>query len=137
MGTVVAIPFAIALAYLSPIAALVFTFVFVLFSMFIAQLYENKLQTHDAKEIVIDEIAGYFIAVIWLPLTWQTFVFGFVLFRLFDILKPFPISYIDKKIDGGVGVVLDDVLAGVMASLLLQVAYNKTDWLGVQLGVAS
>jgi phosphatidylglycerophosphatase A len=67
-----------------------------------------------------------------LPDTWQTFLAGFVLFRLFDILKPYPIRLMDQKLPGGFGVVMDDVAAGIVANLILQTIFVKTLWLGVQ-----
>ncbi len=102
-------------------------------SAFIAELHESFSHSHDPGEVVIDEIVGYVIAMTWLPPTWQSFVAAFVLFRFFDILKPFPISYIDRKIKGGLGTVLDDVAAGMVVNILLQIVYAKTAWLGVQL----
>jgi phosphatidylglycerophosphatase A len=60
---------------------------------------------------------------------------GFLLFRVLDIFKPFPIGYLDKKIPGGLGVVIDDVAAGIIASLILQYIYQHTTWLGEQVMV--
>jgi phosphatidylglycerophosphatase A len=85
---------------------------------------------HDPGEIVIDEVIGYVIAATWLPLTWQTFVAAFVVFRLFDIWKPFPIRQIDQKAKGGLGTVLDDVAAGIAANMVLQFVYAQTGLLG-------
>jgi len=69
----------------------------------------------------------------WLPMTWQSMLFGFVLFRVLDILKPFPIGFIDKKVQGGLGVIADDVVAGLIANIALQVVYSQTNWLGARL----
>ena len=88
---------------------------------------------HDRQEIVIDEVAGFLITMAMIPLTWQTWVAGFLLFRFFDAVKPWPISVLDKKVKGGLGVVVDDVAAGLAANLILQVLITKTDWLGVQI----
>ncbi len=109
------------------------TFVFVLFAILICKLYEAFFNKHDAKEVVIDEVAGILITMVGLPITWQSFVLGFLLFRLFDIWKPFPISWMDKNIKGGVGVVADDLVAGIFSSFILQIVYTNTPWLGVQL----
>jgi phosphatidylglycerophosphatase A len=68
-----------------------------------------------------------------LPITWQTFLFGFAAFRLLDIVKPFPISYFDKKVPRGLGVVADDVVAGLLCNIILQVVYTQTTWLGIRL----
>ena len=70
---------------------------------------------HDNSSIVIDEFDGMFIAVIAFPHFWYYSLLAFVLFRIFDILKPWPVSLADKKIGGGLGVMVDDVIAGIMA----------------------
>ncbi|MFT6101461.1 MAG: phosphatidylglycerophosphatase A [Arenicella sp.] len=77
---------------------------------------------HDHGSIVWDEIVGFFITVALLPVTWQNVVLGFVLFRLFDIFKPWPIKLLDKHVHGGFGIMIDDVLAGVFAWVLLFLA---------------
>ncbi len=79
----------------------------------------KRLGVHDHPGIVWDEIAGYLITMIWAPFSWQAVITGFLLFRLFDILKPWPISYIDSAVEGGWGIMLDDVLAGLGAAAVL------------------
>jgi len=74
----------------------------------------------DDGRIVIDELAGYLVTVAFLPFTWGNALLGFVWFRLFDILKPPPVNWVDRNIKNGFGVVLDDVLAGVYAALALR-----------------
>jgi len=59
------------------------------------------------------------------PISFKSLVLGFILFRLFDILKPFPISLLDKKVQGGFGVVVDDLVAGLFANIILQLLYQK------------
>ncbi|MGZ3773825.1 MAG: phosphatidylglycerophosphatase A family protein [Pseudobdellovibrionaceae bacterium] len=98
-----------------------------------AQVYEQDKGGHDFKEIVIDEVVGFLITMVWLPLTWQAIVIGFLLFRLLDITKPLFIGYLDKKIQGGLGVMMDDVVAGIIASLIMQILYTQTNWLGSQI----
>lgn len=83
--------------------------------IWICDVAAKKLDEHDFGGIVWDEIAGYLITLWLVPCTWQTMVVGFILFRFFDILKPWPISWLDRKIPGGLGIMLDDVLAGVFA----------------------
>jgi phosphatidylglycerophosphatase A len=73
------------------------------------------MDVHDDSSIVWDEIAGMMITMLAVPLSWQTLLIGFVLFRFFDILKPWPISYLDKHVHGGFGIMIDDVLAGLFA----------------------
>ena len=87
---------------------------------------------HDSKEIVIDEVAGFLITMTWLPMTWQSVVIGFILFRFFDIVKPPPIRQLDKKIQGGVGVMIDDIAAGIISNFILQILFTYTLILGSQ-----
>lgn len=74
----------------------------------------------DASPIVVDEVVGYLLTMAFVPFSWPTAVAGFVLFRLFDIVKPWPVSALDR-IKSGLGVMLDDVGAGVYAWVALQV----------------
>jgi phosphatidylglycerophosphatase A len=69
---------------------------------------------------VWDEVAGYYITMIGAALSWQTLLVGFLLFRFFDIAKPGPIKTLDKRMDGGVGIMADDVLAGIFSLICLQ-----------------
>jgi phosphatidylglycerophosphatase A len=73
----------------------------------------------DDGRIVIDELVGYLVAVAWLPFSWTTAGLGFLLFRLFDITKPPPVSWFDRQLKNGFGVVLDDVAAGIYAAIVL------------------
>ncbi len=131
MGTLATIPIAAMTMYLGPFVHMGVCVLLLPISILAATVYQQDKAGHDHSEIVIDEVIGFLITVTWLPLTWQTLAFGFVIFRFLDIVKPFPISYLDKNVKGGVGVVIDDVAAGLVGNILLQVIYNKTDWLGV------
>ena len=133
VGTIGAIPVVLLLGQLSPVAYMLVAFALVIFSIIVSQAYEQLVETHDNREIVIDEVVGFVVTMVWLPLTWQSLLLGFILFRVLDILKPFPISYLDKNVGGGVGVVVDDLLAGLIANIILQILYSQTDVLGVQL----
>ena len=93
---------------------------FILVSIPIAGKAETLLRRQDPGEIVIDEIAGILITMAGLPFDLVSAVIGFFLFRFLDVLKPFPIRLIDKKMKGGTGIVMDDVAAGIMAHLLLR-----------------
>lgn len=84
-----------------------------------AEKAEADLGRHDAPEVVIDEVAGYLLTMFMMPPTVLNMLLGFVFFRFFDILKPWPVSWADKKIPGGLGVMVDDLLAGFYAWLLL------------------
>ncbi|MCG8671631.1 MAG: phosphatidylglycerophosphatase A [Pseudomonadales bacterium] len=75
---------------------------------------------HDHGGIVWDEFVGFWITMIAVPFTWYWLLLGFALFRLFDIWKPWPIKYFDQHVHGGLGIMLDDVLAGIFALVILQ-----------------
>jgi phosphatidylglycerophosphatase A len=95
----------------------------ILFSVIIAGKAESLLEIEDPGEIVIDEIAGIIITLAGIPFTVLSVIIGFFLFRFLDILKPFPIRNIEKKMSGGVGIVMDDVAAGVMANIVLRIIF--------------
>ena len=82
----------------------------------------KKLNEHDYGGIVWDEVAGYLITLWFVPYSWQAVILGFILFRIFDIIKPFPIEWVDKHVHGGLGIMLDDVLAAIFAGGLLWLA---------------
>jgi phosphatidylglycerophosphatase A len=100
-----------------------------------AQAYESQAGVHDSKEIVIDEVVGFLITMTWLPVTWQSALIGFIVFRFFDILKPPPIRQLDQKVQGGFGVMVDDIVAGIIGSIIMQILYNHTNWLGSQISL--
>lgn len=131
-GTLATIPLAILLMRLGPLYHMVFAILLLPISILAAQTYEEVHGGHDHKQIVIDEVLGFLVTMVWLPLTWQSFVAGFVIFRLLDIFKPFPIGLLDKKVPGGVGVVVDDLAAGIIANIILQYVFTHTSWLGTQ-----
>jgi len=72
----------------------------------------KKLQVHDHSGIVYDEVAGFLITMFMIPAGWYWMLAGFILFRFFDAVKPWPISWFDKNVHGGFGIMLDDVIAG-------------------------
>jgi phosphatidylglycerophosphatase A len=90
----------------------------VVLSIFLSSDAEALFGRSDPSHIVIDEVAGQFITFFMVPLSWETLLLGFLLFRFFDIIKPFPI-YKLEVVDGGVGVTADDVAAGVCANVVL------------------
>jgi len=79
----------------------------------------RKLDAHDHPGIVWDEFAGYFLTMLLAPSGWIWSLVGFALFRFFDILKPWPIREIDHRLGGGIGIMVDDTLAGVFAGAIL------------------
>ncbi len=80
----------------------------------------KAMEMHDAPAIVWDEFIGLWIALACLPSGWYWPLVGFALFRLFDIAKPWPISWLDKHVHGGIGIMVDDILAGFLALACLQ-----------------
>lgn len=133
VASLMALPLVFVLFRIGPIQYMVFTFLLTIAGVIVCEAYEKMHEGHDRQEIVIDEVVGILITMTWMPQTWQAYLVGFLLFRFFDILKPFPIGRIDQKIGGGLGVMLDDVAAGVIANVILQVIYTKTNFLGSQI----
>ena len=120
-GTLMAIPFYLLLSPLPLIAYLIFTILFISLSSYVCERVSREIHVDDHPGMCIDEFAGFFVTMINAPHGFWWIVLGFVLFRLFDILKPWPISYIDKNIHNGFGMVLDDVVAGVFAAIIIQI----------------
>ena len=81
----------------------------------------RQMGVHDDPSIVWDEIVGFLITMIAVPPGWIWIVVGFVLFRFFDIAKPWPIRVIDRRVSGGMGIMMDDVLAGVFALVSIHI----------------
>jgi len=96
------------------------TLLIVLVSIWVAEKADQQLEEDDHPAIVIDEIAGFFVSMIFLPIEWTSIVMAFVLFRIFDIVKPFPIRQVDKTVKGGIGIVVDDVIAGIYTNVVIQ-----------------
>ena len=121
MGTLVAVPLYLVLShYLSQTGYAIVTCVVMFVGIYLCEKTTRALGVHDHPAIVWDEIAGYFITLLFVPVTFFHVVLGFVLFRLFDIVKPWPVSVIDSRMKGGLGVMLDDVIAGLYALTLMQ-----------------
>lgn len=131
-GSLAALPFAALLMKAGPFVYMGACVLLLPLAILSAEIYERVNGGHDHSEIVVDEVLGMWVALTWLPLTWQSFLAAFLLFRLLDITKPFPISYLDRRIEGGVGVVVDDVAAGLFVNIALQFVYQNTTWLGLQ-----
>jgi phosphatidylglycerophosphatase A len=120
-GSLIGLPLCFVLAGISLAPAMLCTFIFIFFAVCIADAAEKILKRNDPGCIVIDEIAGMMVTLTGLPFNLITVVIGFIIFRILDILKPFPIRNLDERIPGGLGVVADDVAAGVIANLLLRI----------------
>jgi phosphatidylglycerophosphatase A len=119
VGTLAAIPLYLALARL-PFPLYILTLVpFFFFSCWVAGAAEEIFAEKDSGKIVIDEVIGYLITMTGAPFSWRAVILGFFLFRLFDIVKVPPANIIDRRLKNGWGVVLDDVVAGVYACVVL------------------
>lgn len=119
-GTLASIPLFLLLSYLPlPFYLAVVTVAFAL-GVYLCDTTSKLLGVHDHGGIVWDEFVGFWITMIAVPVTWVTVLAGFILFRIFDMAKPWPISIADKKIHGGLGIMLDDVIAGIAAAIVLQ-----------------
>jgi phosphatidylglycerophosphatase A len=118
-GTLVGIPIAFLLSFLNLGMSTMILIALIIVSCWIADEAEKIYGIKDPNDIVIDEVVGYLVTVWTLPFTWVTVLAGFFLFRILDILKPFPIRKIESWVPGGTGVVMDDVLAGVYGGIIL------------------
>src|SRR5690554_3636791 len=96
------------------------------FGVWLCGRVATDLGVHDHGGIVWDEFVGIWITLIFLPNTWLWLLLGFVVFRLLDIAKPWPISVLDRKVGGGFGIMIDDILAGVIAAGVLYAAWFFT-----------
>jgi phosphatidylglycerophosphatase A len=119
MGTLAAIPLWWLLAQLPLTSYLIVVLIAAVVGITICGRAADQMGVHDHGGIVWDEFVGFWIAMAALPITWQSLILGFVLFRLFDILKPWPISWLDKKVSGGFGIMIDDVIAGLAAAAVI------------------
>jgi len=120
-GTLAAIPFYLVIVQLSPpmYAWLVFIAFFV--GVKLCDVTGSRLGVHDYGGIVWDEFVGFWITMFLIPLSIQNIIIGFFVFRFFDIVKPYPIGWLDKKVSGGFGVMIDDVLAGLYSLIVMHV----------------
>ena len=124
-GTIMAVPLYLLMSQLPLISYLMITAVVCVAGVWICGKSSEKLGVHDHSGIVWDEFAGYFVTMILAPTGWLWIIIGFALFRLFDIWKPWPISVLDKEVHGGLGIMVDDIFAGIFALICLQLlAYS-------------
>jgi len=123
LGTLIAIPVYYFLSNISSPLYEITLIGFFFLSVWISENAEIFFGKKDDQRIVIDEIVGFLITMLWVLKTLPFIIMGFFLFRFFDILKPFPIRRMERKLKGGFGVVLDDVAAGVYANIILRLIY--------------
>lgn len=119
MGSLAALPFAYAIhLQFGHHILMVASLVLFLVGVWASNVYIALHKTQDPQEIVIDEVMGQWLIMAALVPTWKAYLAGFLIFRLFDILKPWPISYFDRTIPGGFGVMFDDAVAAIYPSIL-------------------
>ena len=122
-GSLIGLPISFLLAEIQLSAAIIAALFIIGLSVWVSNVAERALKSKDPGCIVVDEMAGMIVSLIGLPFNLTTVLCGFIFFRILDILKPFPIRIIDKRVSGGVGVVADDVVAGIFANLLLRIMF--------------
>ena len=118
-GTLVAVALYLPLSQLPHWLYAVCVFCAFAFGVWLCQSVSYDLGVHDHGGIVWDEFVGYWITMFLVPVSWGSILAGFALFRLLDIWKPWPIRWIDKNVKGGLGIMLDDVIAGAAACITL------------------
>jgi phosphatidylglycerophosphatase A len=126
-GTLVAIPIYLLLQPLSLVLYALIVLLAFIAGLWICQRTSDDLGVHDHSGIVWDEIVGYLVGMVFAPAGWVWIVIGFLLFRLFDIFKPWPILWIDQRVKGGLGIMLDDLLAGFYTAGAICLL-NLTGW---------
>lgn len=112
-GTVAAVPLYLALSLLPLDLYLIVVALAAVVGVFICDFAAKALGVHDHPGIVFDEFVGFWVSMALAPRHWAWCLAGFVIFRIFDAAKPWPISWLDRRVDGGFGIMLDDVVAGL------------------------
>lgn len=119
-GSIAALPFAWGLVWLGgPWLLLLGTIPVFIAGLWAAKHFMAETGEHDPGAIVIDEVVGQWLTLLVAPLTPLAYLAGFLLFRVFDILKPWPIGWLDQQVQGALGVMIDDVVAALYAAIVL------------------
>jgi len=121
-GTLLAVPIYWLFIQLGTPVYVVIVLIAAVVGVKVCDVASDRLGIHDFSGIVWDEMVGLWITMIAVPVSLPLVITGFTLFRLFDIFKPWPISWLDRHVSGGFGIMIDDVLAAVFANLCLQLA---------------
>ncbi|UGA55459.1 phosphatidylglycerophosphatase A [Vibrio sp. VB16] len=135
MGTLAAIPFYFLLVQLPLPLYIILVVISCFIGVKICQITSDDMGTHDHGSIVWDEFSGFWITMSFVPMMnlpvteWKWLVSGFVLFRFFDMVKPWPIGWLDKRVHGGFGIMIDDIVAGVMAWIALFLVGTYAGWI--------
>ena len=123
VGTLLGIPLVYLLSQWSLWVYLLVTVVLTVIGIWVCDKTSKDIGVHDHGGIVIDEVAGYLVTMIAVPVNVWTLIAAFFIFRFFDIIKPWPIGWLDKQVQGGVGIMVDDLLAGVYGLAVI--------WIGI------
>lgn len=129
MGTLLAVPIFWVFSHLSPINYLMVLTVMIGCGIYICGVTARDLKQPDDSRIVWDEICGYLVSMFMVPAQFGLILAGFILFRAIDIFKPWPIGSLEQRIHGGIGIMLDDLLAGIVVCLILH------SWLSFNPGI--
>jgi len=124
MGTLVAIPFIFALKSLGDPGFWIALLLLFFLGVVLCGHVSRKLGVHDHGGIVWDEMVGYWLSAAFVPLQWHWLLAAFLLFRFFDIYKPWPIRQLDRKVSGGFGIMIDDIVAALFTIIVLAVVQS-------------
>lgn len=130
LGTLAGLPFCALLLLIPARIQVVVVLGSILMGILICDAAARRLGEKDPSSVVLDEGVGLAVTLMLFPLSLPTLVLGFLLFRLFDIVKPWPVSFFDREVPGGAGIMLDDVAAGFCAHLCLTLL-TSFSWMGM------
>ena len=120
IGSIASLPFAALIVnYGGNYLLIFFTIIFFFIGVKISDKYSKLINKKDPSEIVIDEVVGQWLVLIFVPLDLKLYILALVIFRFFDIFKPWPIKLLEKKYDGGFGIMVDDILAAIYSVITL------------------
>ena len=129
LGSIAGVFLGFILLYFFPIQLVLVFFIFLLgLSLYAIKIYQKEVGKTDKSEIIIDEVLGQLLVLMFIELEFLEFFYAFILFRFFDIIKMFPANIVDKNYSNHYGVILDDIIAAIQALIvifLLKFAYGK------------
>ena len=126
-GSLLGLPLCFLLSKVNLWVSILFIVIFVVLAVWVCNKAQELIQEKDPGCIVIDEISGMMLSLAGIPFNPISAAAGFVIFRLLDIFKPFPIRAIEKNFSGGTGIVLDDIAAGIISNIILRIAFFLSD----------
>ncbi|MGA1845521.1 phosphatidylglycerophosphatase A [Deferribacter abyssi] len=118
-GTLVAVPLVLLTGVFSIFVKFIFFIILFITGIIASEYYQHYYDKEDPSEVVIDEIAAYYFIMIFFPITYMNLLLSFFVFRIFDIWKPYPIKIIEKSISGGVGIMIDDIIAALYTLIVM------------------